>query len=409
MYETIDNCRACISPNLDEILSFGDMPLADRLLTEEQLKTKEPRFPLTVLFCNECSLVQLRETVDPEILYCEDYPYYSSFLDSWVQHCRENALELIASRGLNQSSLVVEIACNDGYMLKNFVEKGIPVLGIDPAAGPARAAEESGIPVINDFFTSKLALQLKQENRQADLVLGNNVLAHVADLGGFVDGIRTVLKPEGMAVIEAPYVRDLIEGCEFDTIYHEHHGYFSVTALSKLFARHGLSLNNVRRLGTHGGSIRVFIGHNPAPTVDLFRLLEEERSIGLDTFEYYQSFGERVRTVQKSLAKMVGDLKKSGKTIAAYAASAKGATLLNSTDIGSEALEYVVDRNRHKHGKYMPGVHLPIYDTSRLLATRPDYVLLLAWNHKEEIFRQQSEYREQGGRFIVPIPKPKMV
>jgi len=406
MFETIDICRACESSQLSDILAFGEMPLADGLLTAEKLSKDEPRFPLTVTFCNECSLLQIRETVAPSLLYCDDYPYYSSFLEGWVQHCRRNALELIDTRKLDANSLVMEIACNDGYMLKNFVEKGIPVLGVDPASGPARAAEEAGVRVVNDFFTTDLAKRLKEEGTEADLILGNNVLAHVADLNGFVQGMATVLSEQGAIVIEAPYVLDLIEHCEFDTIYHEHHCYFSITALAKLFTRHGLFLNNIRRLPTHGGSIRMFVERHKNPTDELLGLLEEERRLGLDELAYYETFADRVRKIQDSLSQMLSELKQSGKKIAAYAAAAKGATLLNSAGIGTETLDFVVDRNRHKHGRYMPGVHIPIYDTPHLLEESPDYVLVLAWNHKEEIYRQQAEYKKRGGKFIVPIPQP---
>jgi SAM-dependent methyltransferase len=409
MHDSTTACRSCGGARRQEILSFGLMPLADRLLTEKQLSLPEPRFPLTVLYCEDCSLVQIRETVSPDLLYRSDYPYYSSCSDSWLRHCRDNARELIEILGLNGSSLVMEIACNDGYMLRNFHEWGIPVLGIDPASGPATAAESLGIPVITDYFTEDLAGGLRDAGRRADLILANNVLAHVADLTGFVSGIRSALEPGGMAVLEVPYVRDLIEHCEFDTIYHEHHCYFSVTSLRHLFSSQGLSLNDVRRLPTHGGSLRLYVGKSPTVSDSVRALLEEEKRDRIDRIDAYRTFAQRVGTVQQTLRELLDDLRSAGKRLAAYAASAKGATLLNSAGIGRDLLDYVVDRNPHKQGSFMPGVHLPVCDPARLLEDRPDYVLLLAWNLKDEILEQQAEYVARGGRFIVPVPEPAVI
>ncbi|HJR58958.1 MAG TPA: class I SAM-dependent methyltransferase [Vicinamibacterales bacterium] len=409
MYKAITGCRACGQRELTEILAFGEMPLSDGLLSQDQLRLEERRFPLTVVFCAACSLVQIRETVDPAILFGADYPYFSSFSDVWLRHCRDNALELIATRNLGPSSLVVEIASNDGYLLRNYVDGGIPVLGIDPAPGPAAAARQVGVEVREAFFGRELAESLAADGMRADVIHANNVLAHVADLQGVVHGIRTLLKDDGMAVIEAPYVRDLIDHCEFDTIYHEHLCYFSVTAVSRLFARHGLTLVDARRLPTHGGSLRLFVQRSGRPSAAVERLLEEEQALGLDRVEYYRDFAARVRSVQRALGDLLRSLKADGKRIAGYAAAAKGAILLNSAGIDGDLVEYVVDRNRHKHGKYMPGVHIPIYDTTKLLeAPPPDYVLLLAWNFKDEVMRQQSEYQIRGGKFIVPIPTPQI-
>jgi SAM-dependent methyltransferase len=409
MFENTTGCRACGSADRVEILAFGDMPLSDGMLTEAQLRGgTEKKYPLTVLFCQSCSLVHIRETVEPSILFGDDYPYYSSFSDSWLRHCRNNALELIESRRLGADSLVVEIASNDGYMLRNFVEAGIPALGIDPVSGPGAKARAAGINVIEEFFTRELGERLAAEGTRADVVLGNNVLAHVADLPGFVTGIGALLKDDGVAVIECPYVRDLIEQNQFDTIYHEHLCYFSVTSVSRLFARHGLTLADVRRLPTHGGSLRLFISKRPEQSAAVLALLEEERQLKLDTAGYYVDFATRVRGIQRDLKALLGSLKGEGKTIAGYAAAAKGTIMLNAAGIDTSLVDYIVDRNDYKQGKYMPGVHIPICDTSRLTETPPDYLLVLAWNLRDEIMRQQQAFSDGGGKFIVPIPTPQV-
>jgi SAM-dependent methyltransferase len=403
-------CRSCGSMGLKPFLSLGTTPLADALVTEEKLTEPEARFPLEVAFCSACSLVQITEEVPPEQLFVDNYLYFSSFSDHLLRHSREHALGLADSRGLGADSLVVEIASNDGYLLRNFVERGIPVLGIDPAPDQAAAATEAGVPTLAEFFGTTLANRLVAERGHADVIIANNVMAHVPELNDFVAGLAALVADDGLITVENPYVRDLVEHREFDTIYHEHFCYYSCTAVDALVRRHGLFLNHVEYFpDLHGGTLRWHIGPTENVSDTARRYLAEEAETGLTAFDYYADFGVEVERIRNDLRALLGSLRAEGKKVAAYGAAAKGSTLVNYVGIGTDLVDFVVDRNVHKQGRYMPGVHLPIRPAEALLSEQPDYVLLLAWNFADEIMKQQAEFIRRGGRFILPVPSPRIV
>ncbi|WP_163549441.1 class I SAM-dependent methyltransferase [Candidatus Frankia nodulisporulans] len=402
-------CRSCGGPAPRLFLSLGSTPIANRLVRADGLDATDPSFPLEVGFCEACTLVQLTHELPALEIFDADYPYFSSFSDMLVRHSEKHVIDLIASRNLGPDSLVVEVASNDGYLLKAFVERGIPVLGIEPTPGPAAAARAAGVPTREEFFGAELAQRLVAEGLKADVIIANNVMAHVPDLNSFVEGFRILLADDGLVDVENPGVGALLAHTEFDTVYHEHFCYFSTIAVQSLMRRHGLELVGVEEFAElHGGTLRWSMQHAAAakPTASVDSVLGAEHDAGLATFDRYATFGDDVRAVQQDLVALLRGLRAEGRTIAAYGAAAKGATLLNSSGITTDLIDFVVDRNTHKQGRYIPGARLPILDPAALLERQPDYLLLLAWNVKKEIMAQQEEYAARGGRFIVPVPRP---
>ncbi|MBI5456385.1 class I SAM-dependent methyltransferase [Candidatus Kaiserbacteria bacterium] len=407
---TESECRSCKEKGLLPILSLGHMPLANALQTGADLEREGEMYPLDLVFCPACTLVQITETVPPEKLF-RDYLYFSSFSDTILESARSLTTRVIEGRHLTNESLVVEIASNDGYLLKNYLARGIPCLGIEPAQNIANTATERGVPTIAEFFNEELATRLAAEGKHADVIHANNVIAHVADLHGAVAGIAKLLKPDGVAIIENHYVKDLIDHTEFDSIYHEHLCYYSATSFQNLFKQHGLVLSDVERIPLHGGSLRAYFQKDSSAheTDGAHAFLAAEQAWGVGDYSFYRDFGTNVDHLRSELTSLLRKIKGEGGTIAVYGASAKSTTLLNYFGIGNETIEYVVDRSSAKQGLFTPGTHLPIYAPEKLLETQPSHTLLLSWNFEKEILAQQQEYRVRGGRFIIPIPEVRML
>ena len=409
MSGVVSACRSCGGRDLHEVLDLGRTPIANALVDPGDTGP-DPAFPLAVAFCADCTLVQLSYALPAEAIFDQEYPYFSSFSDALLRHSAAHVTGVIASRGLGRDSFAVEVASNDGYLLRNFVSAGVRALGIDPSPGPAAAAEDVGVPTIVGFFGMEQAAAIRADHGPADVIVANNVMAHVPDLDDFVGGFAELLADDGLLTVENPYVRDLVEHVEFDTIYHEHYCYFSCSAVDALMTRHGLHLNDVEYFpDLHGGTLRWHVERRRDRSARCQTYLDREVATGMTTYDYYAKFAGRVTTCQSAVRSLLDRLAGEGRTVAAYGAAAKGATLLNSTGISTDRLAYAVDRNVHKQGRLMPGCRLPIRPVEVLLDEQPDDVLVLAWNFADEIVAQQRAYADAGGTFYVPVPEPRRI
>ncbi|WP_216840989.1 class I SAM-dependent methyltransferase [Acidobacterium sp. S8] len=401
-------CRFCGSTLEHTFVDLGMSPLCESYPAPADLNRGEVYFPLHVYVCEKCFLVQLDEYETPEKIF-SDYAYFSSYSDSWLKHADTYCGRMQSRFGLNQDSFVVEVASNDGYLLQYFVQRNVPVLGIEPAANVAKVAVEKGVPSLVEFFGTRIASKLADEGRQADLVLGNNVLAQVPDLNDFVEGLKILLKPEGVLTLEFPHLLKLIEHNEFDTIYHEHFSYFSLLTTIKIMEAHGLKVFDVEELASHGGSLRVFACRAEAEThsveANVARVLAAEENAGLDSVASYSGFAQQVKETKLALLEFLISAAREGKTVAGYGAPGKSATLLHYCGIGKDLISYTVDRSPYKQGRFLPGTHIPIYHPDRIRETQPDYVVILPWNLKNEIVEQLQYIRAWGGQFVVPIPR----
>lgn len=406
------HCRFCKASLRHTFVDLGMSPLCESYLTADELNRMEPFYPLHVKVCEKCFLVQLEEYVSPEHIFTE-YAYFSSYSDSWLKHSSDY-VDMISKRlGLGPQSLAVELASNDGYLLQYFVKKGIPVLGVEPAVNVAKVAEQKGVPSLVKFFGRQTARLMVENGQAADLIIGNNVLAQVPDLNDFVGGIRIALKPGGVATLEFPHLQRLMDENQYDTIYHEHFSYFSLITAEKIFAAHGLVLFDVDEIPTHGGSIRIYLRHvedsSKPVTLAVVNLRERELAAGLNRMDTYASFAEQVIESKRALLELLIRLRREKKRVVGYGAPGKGNTLLNYCGIRTDFLEFTVDRNPYKHGRFLPGTHIPIHSPERIRECRPDYILILPWNLKTEIVSQLAYAREWGAKFIVPIPMAEVL
>lgn len=405
-------CRFCGSDLKHSFVDLGMSPLANSYVKEESLQKMESFYPLHVFVCGECFLVQLPECQSPENIF-SDYAYFSSFSDSWLRHAKAYTRTMIDRFGFNENSHVVEIASNDGYLLQYFKEKNVPVLGIEPAVNVAKVAIEAGIPTITEFFGVRAATDQAKSGKKADLLLGNNVLAHVPDLNDFVKGLKILLKDKGVITMEFPHLLKLMEMNQFDTIYHEHFSYFSFSTVHQIFKLHGLILFDVEELPTHGGSLRIYGCHaednSKTVTGAVGSLLEQELANGFRRLDFYLSFAEKVKETKRNILDFLIQAKKQGKTIVGYGAPAKGNTLLNYCGIKTDFIDYTVDRSPHKQGRYLPGTHIPVYSPDRIQETTPDYLVILPWNISDEIMGQMQSIKEWGGEFVTFIPTVEII
>jgi len=409
---TAKSCRFCGNGLQRTFVDLGLSPLCETYPSAADLNRSETYYPLHVYVCEKCWLVQLEEYETPEQIF-SDYPYFSSFSDSWLKHCEKYCEAMKIRFGLSRESFVVEVASNDGYLLQYFVKRDVPVLGIEPAANVAQVAIEKGVPTLVRFFGTKLARELAAEGRCADLVLGNNVLAQVPDLNDFVEGLKVILKPEGVLTLEFPHLLQLMQLNEFDTIYHEHFSYFSLLSTIKIMEVHGLKVFDVDELKSHGGSLRIYACRTESKTYpaepNVSKVLSDEARAGLDRVDGYESFAQQVKETKFALVDFLVSAAKQGKKVAGYGAPGKSATLLHYCGIGKDLIEYTVDRSPYKQGRFLPGSRIPIYHPDRIRETRPDYVVILPWNLKDEIMQQLQFIRDWGGRFVVPIPKVAVI
>ncbi|MBP1844122.1 hypothetical protein J2046_002380 [Rhizobium petrolearium] len=409
--QNVGLCRLCGSPLQHTFADLGMSPPCESFVPAGAINSMEPYYPLHAFVCSECFLVQLQEYVEPRDIF-EEYAYFSSYSDSWVAHAKQYCEASIERFALDHNSFVVEIASNDGYLLQHFLKKDIPILGIEPALNVAKVAVQKRVPTITDFFCKTLAKQMVAEGRQADLIIGNNVLAQVPNLNDFVAGMKVLLKPSGVVTLEFPHIARLIEENQFDTIYHEHFSYFSLLTIEKMAERHDLKVFDVEELPTHGGSLRVYLTHASSlrprePRVDALRHRESEAR--LDQIETYTAFADAIQQTKRNLLSFLIRLKEMRKSICAYGAPGKGNTLLNYCGIGTDFIDFAVDRNPYKHGRFTPGMHIPIKPVSEIERAKPDYILILPWNLKSEIVSQMKDIGNWGGKFVIPIPDVSVI